>query len=133
MAYSSKEKRNAYMLKYRNKNKARIAARRKVLRDTFPMTKEYEKSYYSKNREKIIERNKSYRERNPQVKKRAQEKFKLLGKAIQKGKRDRKTLSKAYLAALIREEGSDKTIVQKKKEVLKYRLKKIIKKIDNEK
>lgn len=91
--------------------------------------KKWSKEYYKKNKERILLRTKIYSNNNPNIKIKSQNKAKELGKIIRKSKKERDSLSNAYISALIREEKSDKSIEMKQAEVLIYRLKKIIKKI----
>jgi hypothetical protein len=133
MTYSSKEKRNAYVRAYRLNNKARIAAQRKALRDSnVTGYRDKYNTYYAANRETIIKRTQEYQKRRPEVKKASNEKAKRLGKGIQKGLKDRRQLKPAYIKALIRCEGSNKSVEQKQAEVLTYRLRNRINRIIHE-
>ena len=79
------------------------------------------------NKSKILERQKIYQQEHPEVRKKSQEKTKSQGGYKVKGKREREKLANSYIAALIREEGSNKSLIEKKVEVMKYRVKKLLK------
>jgi hypothetical protein len=133
MAYLSKDKRNAYARAYKEKNKARIAAQRKALRDSNATGyRDKYNEYYAANKEKIIERTLEYQKSHPEVRKKSQERAKKQSKGVRKGLKDRQQLKPAYIQALIRCEGSNKSIQQKQAEVLTYRLRNRINRIIHE-
>jgi hypothetical protein len=121
----------AWRKKPKNKNKEK--ERKKWLREHYSTTKDWEKRYYYSNRAKIIERNKKYNSEHKDVRRRAQAKAVFTGKSKAKGRKERRLLKNAYVVALIKREGSNKPVTHKKAEVLRYRIKKILKATNNEK
>lgn len=112
-------------------NLARQKQRRKELRQLkIDEIKKKEHEYYENNKSYILKRSKEYQARKPEVRRRAQEKAKVAGKGIMKGKKEREILSPAYISAQIRKEKTNKSIEKKQSEILIYRLKKAVKKYE---
>lgn len=133
MPYKDKEKLKKYhrerMRLWRSNpdNKKKQNERRNYLRNKeLNSVKEYEKEYYNKNKVHILNRCKEYNNTHPEVRKKSQQKAIVLGKSIEKGKKQRHNLSEGYISAQIRKEKSNKSIDEKKREILIYRIKKII-------
>ncbi len=90
---------------------------------------EWSRNYYIKNKPQRIAYNEQYNLKHPEVRKRAQEKAMRLGKGITKGKRERELLKDGYVMAQIRKYAPHKSIEEKRKDILKYRIKKTLSKI----
>lgn len=108
--------------------------RNEYLERTKEQRRKWAQEYYKKNKKELINKTNTYRKNNPNKVEQWNKRNRELGKGVEKGKREREELKPAYLKALIREEGSDKSVDEKAAEVLIYRIKKKINKISkNEK
>jgi len=132
MNSSSKEKRNEYVKAWRNTPEGKLSVA-KYREKSKQKRKDWAQQYYKDNKDEINRRVMDYRRSHPEKIQEWNEKNRKNDVWKNKSKKERKELADSYIIALIREEGSDKSIPEKKKEVLSYRIKKIIKKIDHEK
>lgn len=92
--------------------------------------KAYYKLYYARNREKVIAKTTEYLNAHPGVVAKIRANLNKSGYLIKYGRADRQKLSDGYLKALISVGKVEKTLEQKKKEVLQFRLKKLISGLD---
>lgn len=126
MPYNSKYKSRAYEKEWRRREYVK-EKRKQYLKKTEKQRKDWAANYYIKNKDKINDRVKEYRALHPEkiIKWKESRRSKERIRSI----KDRKKLKPFYINSLIRAEGSKKSIVQKKKEIVVYRIRKVLKNI----
>jgi hypothetical protein len=126
MSSSEAGSRKEYLKQWYQENKARINEARRNPEIGYYVSA---KKYYDANKKQIQLR----QSKNEGRQQRRNDRKRQAGTNVRTGQRQRSNLYDSYAAALIKHEGSDKTLQTKKVEVLRYRINNILKHTDSAK